>query len=122
MVAKIDFDTLKILRTNKKQKRLKLGKKLRRASHNSKFTDSYKKRVNTKKTSKKEYYRSMHIILCSIVENSDNNLLFVFDDQTKYFKIGKFCSVISKLNVKWSVTQNGFSSPLLAASLRKFKS
>ena len=27
--------------------RLKIGKKLKTASHNSKFTDSYQKRVNT---------------------------------------------------------------------------
>ena len=31
----------------KRQMRLKIGKKLKRASHNLKFTDSYQKRVNT---------------------------------------------------------------------------
>ena len=31
----------------KKQMRLKIGKKLKTASHNSKFTGSYQKRVNT---------------------------------------------------------------------------
>ena len=43
----------------------KIGKKLRIASHNSKFTGSYKKESE---------YIYMHIILLSYVDNSDNNL------------------------------------------------
>ena len=64
---------------------LKLGKKSRTASHNSKFTDSYKKRVNIKKIIKIDYAYYF------IVYKSDNNLLFVNRKQTNYFKIGKFC-------------------------------
>ena len=45
--------------------RLKIGKKLRRVSHNPKFSGSYKK----------ESENNMHIILLSIVDNSDNNLV-----------------------------------------------
>ena len=42
----------------------KIGKKLRTASHNSKFSGSYKK----------ESEFNMHTILLSILDNSDNNL------------------------------------------------
>ena len=47
MVAKIDVDALKIYKQIKKQMRLKIGKKSKTASHNSKFTDSYQKRLKT---------------------------------------------------------------------------
>ena len=47
MVVKIDVDALKIEEQIKKQMRLKIGKKLTTANHNSKFTYSYKKRLNT---------------------------------------------------------------------------
>ena len=50
MVAKMDVDALKIEEQIKKQMRLNIGKKLKTASHNSKFTDSYRKRVNTLST------------------------------------------------------------------------
>ena len=43
--------------------RLKIGKKLKTASHNSKFTSSYKKES-----------LCMNIVLQSNVDNSDNNL------------------------------------------------
>ena len=47
MFAKTDVDALRIYEQIKKQMRLKIGKKLKTASHNSKFTNSYQKRVNT---------------------------------------------------------------------------
>ena len=52
----------------------------------------------------------MHIILLSIVNDSDINLyifcLFLDCKQTNYFKIGEFCLfMMYKLNVKWSVTK-----------------
>ena len=53
----------------------------------------------------------MHIILLSIVDNSDNNLLILFlslqqTNQLLYFRNGKFCLfMMHKLNVKWPVMQ-----------------
>ena len=44
--------------------RLKSGKKLRTASHNSEFIDSYNKKEG----------KYMHVVLLSIVDNSENNL------------------------------------------------
>ena len=44
MVAKIDVDALKIYEQIKKLMRLKIGKKLKTASHNLKFIDSYQKK------------------------------------------------------------------------------
>ena len=61
MVAKTDVDAPQNLRTNKKQMKLKIGKKVRTASLNLKFPRSYKKRVS-------------FCILSPIVGNSANNL------------------------------------------------
>ena len=49
--------------------RLKIGKKLKTASHNSKFSASYKKRLNA-------LYK-LAFILLSIVDNSDYTVYFV---------------------------------------------
>ena len=43
MVAKIDVDAVKLYEQNWKQMMLKIGKKLKTTSHNSKFTGSFKK-------------------------------------------------------------------------------
>ena len=73
------------------------------------------------------------IILLSNADNSDKNLyiLSLFDkEQTNHFKIGKFCLLMmSKLNVKWPVTQTGGQKRLqlllllvLATLLKNFNS
>ena len=75
--------------------RLKIGKKLKTASHSPKFTDSYKK--------ERKY---MHIILLWItVKITYIFCLFLDREQTNYSKIGKVCLfMMYKLNVKWPVT------------------
>ena len=45
MAAKIDINALKIYKKNQKQMRLKIGKKLKTANCNSKFTDLRKRSV-----------------------------------------------------------------------------
>ena len=97
-----------------KNKGLKTGQNLKTASHNLKFTDSYKKRLNTL------YKLTCGIILLSIVDKSDYIFrFFANSEQTRYFKIGKFCLFMMhrpKLNVKWQVTQTEGQSGLQRSS------
>ena len=77
--------------------RLKIGKKLKTASHNSKFTDSYKKRVY------------MRIILLSNVDSSHYNLHILLSSRQQTHqlrKIGKICLLMMcELKCKWPVIQ-----------------